>query len=244
MSTPLSSAQNGPTGRFCARRFLPLAVIAVGFVGFFAFGLDDYVSLEALRTHREDVLIWTHAHYPLALLAFFAAYVAVVALSLPVAVLFTPVAGFLFGTWVGASVSVVAATAGATIIFLAARFAAADVIKAKAGPRFRKMEDGFQENALSYLLVLRLVPLFPFWLVNLVPAVLGVRTGTYILGTAVGIVPGGVVYASVGNGLGAVFAEGGDLDMGVIFQPAVLLPLLGLAVLSLTPIAYKKWKKV
>jgi uncharacterized membrane protein YdjX (TVP38/TMEM64 family) len=102
------------------------------------------------------------------------------------------------------------------------------------------MEAGFRENALSYLLVLRLIPLFPFWLVNLVPAFLGVALGTYVFGTFVGIIPGSLVFASVGNGLGAVFDAGGTPDLGIIFEPAILGPILALSLLALLPVAYKR----
>jgi uncharacterized membrane protein YdjX (TVP38/TMEM64 family) len=104
------------------------------------------------------------------------------------------------------------------------------------------MEQGFRDNALSYLLFLRLIPLFPFWLVNLVPAFLGVPLWTYVIGTFFGIMPGSIVYTSVGNGLGAVFDQGRTPDLSIIFKPEILLPIIGLAVLSLVPVAYKAIK--
>jgi uncharacterized membrane protein YdjX (TVP38/TMEM64 family) len=106
----------------------------------------------------------------------------------------------------------------------------------------RRMEEGFRADALSYLLVLRLIPIFPFWLVNIVPAFLGVPLRTYVLGTLIGIIPGSFVYASVGNGLGAVFDAGQTPDLGIVFEPAILLPIVGLAVLALLPVAYRKSK--
>jgi len=117
-----------------------------------------------------------------------------------------------------------------------------EVLRRRAGPWISRLEAGFQENALSYLLVLRLVPLFPFWLVNLVPAFLGVPLTTYVLGTFVGIIPGSFVYASVGNGLGSVFDAGGAPDLTIIFEPEILLPIIGLSLLALIPVAYKKLK--
>ena len=117
-----------------------------------------------------------------------------------------------------------------------------ETLRAKAGPRIRRMEEGFRADALSYLLVLRLIPLFPFWLVNIVPAFLGVPVRTYVLGTFIGIIPGSFVYASVGNGLGAVFEAGGTPDLGIVFTPAILLPIVGLAVLALLPVAYRKYR--
>ncbi len=115
-------------------------------------------------------------------------------------------------------------------------------LRRRAGPWIGRLEAGFRENALSYLLVLRLVPLFPFWLVNLVPAFLGVPLTTYALGTFVGIIPGSFVYASVGNGLGAVFDAGGTPDLTIIFEPEILLPIIGLSLLALIPVVYKKFK--
>jgi uncharacterized membrane protein YdjX (TVP38/TMEM64 family) len=142
----------------------------------------------------------------------------------------------------GAIVAVIGATAGATVVFLIAKTALGDTLRAKAGPRIRRMEEGFREDALNYLLFLRLIPLFPFWLVNIVPAFLGVRLGVYLVGTFLGIIPGGIVYASVGNGLGAVFDAGGTPDLGIIFRPEILLPIMGLALLALLPVGYRKYK--
>jgi uncharacterized membrane protein YdjX (TVP38/TMEM64 family) len=135
---------------------------------------------------------------------------------------------------------VIAATVGATIVFLIARTALGDSLRRKAGPGMRRMEAGFRESAFNYLLFLRLIPLFPFWLVNLVPALLGVPLTTYVAATLLGIIPGGLVYASVGNGLGALFDAGGRPDLGIIFEPEIILPILGLAVLAILPVAYKK----
>ena len=147
---------------------------------------------------------------------------------------------FLFGLLLGKLLVVIGATLGATIIFLVARSALGDTLREKAGPRVRKMEEGFREDALNYLLVLRLIPIFPFWLVNIVPAVLGVALSTYVLGTAIGIIPGSFVYASVGNGLGAVFDAGQSPDLGIIFSPEIILPIVGLAILAILPVLYKK----
>ena len=137
---------------------------------------------------------------------------------------------------------VFAATLGAVAVFLVARYALADFFRAKMGGAGERMEACFRENALSYLLFLRLVPVFPFWFVNLVPAFLGVSLRTYAIGTFVGIIPGSAVFCSVGNGLGAVFDAGGTPDLGVIFQPKILGPIIALAILSLVPIVYR-WIK-
>jgi uncharacterized membrane protein YdjX (TVP38/TMEM64 family) len=137
---------------------------------------------------------------------------------------------------------VVGGTLGAVCVFLAARTAFGNLLRAKAGPALRRMEAGFRDSAFSYMLFLRLIPLFPFWLVNLVPAFLGVSLRTYVVATFVGVIPGALVYASLGNGLGAILDAGGEPDLGIVFQPNILLPLLALAVLALAPVAYKKFK--
>jgi len=224
------------------RRLAPLAILLVAIGAFFALGLHDYLSFEALRQHRELLLGLVEQHPFLAPLAFMAVYAAVVALSVPGGAILTIAGGFLLGIVPATLCVLVGATVGATIVFLIARTALGDALRAKAGPRIRRMEEGFRQDALSYLLVLRLIPIFPFWLVNIVPAFLGVPVRTYVLGTFVGIIPGSFVYASVGNGLGAVFDAGGTPDLGVIFEPAILLPIVGLAVLALLPVAYRKLK--
>jgi uncharacterized membrane protein YdjX (TVP38/TMEM64 family) len=223
-------------------RWLPLALLVAALALVFASGLHRYLSFETLREHRAALLAFVAARPLLAPLAFAALYVAVVALSVPGASILTITGGFLFGIWLGGALVVASATAGATILFLIARTTLGDSLRARAGPWLRRMETGFRANALSYLLALRLLPLFPFWLVNLVPALLGVPLGTYVLGTALGIIPGSLVYAGVGNGLGAVFDQGGTPDLGIIFRPQVLGPILGLALLALLPALYRKYR--
>jgi uncharacterized membrane protein YdjX (TVP38/TMEM64 family) len=224
-----------------ARRLLPLAVLVAALVAALALRLDRYLSFDQLAAHREWLLAEVARLGILAPVCYVLIYAAATGLSIPGAVLLTLVAGFLFGTLAGTAIVVVGATLGAIIVFLVARTAFGDVLRARAGPFIRKLEDGFRANALSYLLVLRLIPLFPFWLVNLVPAFLGVSLGTFILGTFIGIIPGSFVYASLGSGLGALIASGERPDLGIIFQPSVLGPLSGLALLALLPVAYKRF---
>jgi len=137
---------------------------------------------------------------------------------------------------------VVAATIGATILFIAAKTALGDLLRAKAGPFLQKMEAGFREDALSYLLVLRLIPLFPFFIVNLVPAFLGVSLRVFVIATFGGIIPGSFVYATVGAGLGSIFDAGGEFSASGILTPEIITALVGLAVLALLPVAYKRYK--
>lgn len=239
--TPVSMPASGRSGLL--KRIIPLAVLVAGLVLFFALDLGRFVTFDALREHRGTLQIFVLENGLLAALGFGLFYAVVVAFSLPGGLVMTLTAGFLFGTVGGGLIVVVGATIGATVLFLTARFALGDLLQAKAGPFLSKMEAGFRENALSYLLVLRLIPLFPFWLVNLVPAFLGVRTITYVIGTFFGIIPGTFVFASVGNGLGALLDAGENPNAGeIIFQPAVLGPLVALALLSLLPVVYKKYQ--
>jgi uncharacterized membrane protein YdjX (TVP38/TMEM64 family) len=230
-------------GRFALGRAVPLAVIIAAFVVFFAFGLDEYVSFAALKEYRETLAGFVSTYGAWSVVAFIVFYAAAIAVSLPGGAILTITGGFLFGSVLGSIYVVVGASIGATILFLAARTAVGEPLRARAGPGLKRMEKGFQENAFSYLMFLRLIPLFPFWLVNLVPAFLGVPLRTYVVATVIGIIPGSFVYASVGNGVGALFDTGKTPDLGIIFAPDILIPIVGLAVLSLLPIAYKKFKR-
>ncbi len=235
----LEPGQPKPRG---LKRYIPVAVVFVAFTVFFVGGFQSLLSFETLSQNRSDILAWTDANQTLAVAAFIAAYVVVVGLSLPGGVWLTLAGGFVFGGNLAGTYVVVGATVGATIIFLAARYAFADLFQDRVGTNIAKMKDGFRKDAFSYLLFLRLVPVFPFWLVNLVPALLDVKLRTYVVATFFGIIPGTFVYAHVGAGLGEVFEQGGTPDMGIIFEPGVLFPILGLAALSLVPIIYNKIK--
>lgn len=224
------------------KRFLPLIILLLAVLAAFALGLDDYVSFEQLERNHARLLDFVDRHPLLAPLVFMLIYATVIALSIPGGAVLTIAGGFLFGVVAATCYVVIAATLGATVVFLVAKTALGDSLRRKAGPAMRRMEAGFRENALNYLLFLRLIPVFPFWLVNLVPAFLGVPLRTYVVATAVGIIPGSLVYASVGNGLGVVFETGGRPDLGIIFKPEIILPIIGLAVLAMLPVAYKKIK--
>jgi uncharacterized membrane protein YdjX (TVP38/TMEM64 family) len=218
------------------RRFLPAAVLLAGLALFLMFGPDRALSFEMLARHHAELVDWVAGHRAGAMVLFVAVYALAVAFSLPVAILVTPLGGFLFGPWLGALLSVIGATAGSVAVFLAARSALGDLLQRRAAPWLDRFEDGFRRDAVSYLLFLRLVPVFPFWLVNIVPALLGMRLAPYMLATLVGIVPAALVYAGAGAGLGVVFERGETPDLGLLFQWQILLPLLGLGVLSLVPV--------
>jgi len=205
------------------RRLIPVAVLLLGL---------------ALSRHHATLTAWVAGHVALAAFLFVVVYTLVVAFSLPIAVVVTPVGGFLFGLWLGALLSVIGATLGSLAVFLAARTAFYDLFHARAGAALARLEEGFRRDSFSYLLFLRLVPVFPFWLVNIVPALLGMTLGPYTLATLIGIIPGAVVYSSVGSGLGTLLDRGEMPNLGIIFEWRILLPLLGLAVLALVPVLY------
>ena len=222
------------------RRLLPVAILLLGLALFLLFDLERFFSFEMLSRHHAELVSWVTAHV---VLAFVILYALVVAFSLPIAVVITPVGGFLFGIWLGALLSVIGATLGSVALFLAARTAFYDLFQARAGATLARLEDGFRRDSFSYLLFLRLVPVFPFWLVNIVPALLGMRLGPYTLATLIGIVPGAVVYAGVGASFGMLIDRGERPDFGVIFEWRFLLPLLGLAALSLLPVLYNHLRR-
>lgn len=227
---------------FSYKRLIPVGVLVLGLVAFFVFDLGRFFSFETLRENRAALLDWVNTYGVVAALVYMLIYAVAIAFSLPGGAVLTITGGFLFGSIWGTVCVVFAATAGATALFLIAKTSFGDALRAKAGPALQKMQDGFQEGALSYLLVLRLVPLFPFFLVNLVPAFLGVSLRVYVVGTFIGIIPGTFVFATVGAGLGSVFDQGGDFNATGILTPQIITALVGLAVLALIPVVYKKIK--
>lgn len=221
-------------------RLFPVLALVVATVFFFALGLDRYVSLDLVRENRELLTGFVGDQYVLSALTFILLYAVVTGLSVPGAAVLTLSGGFLFGTVGGTAYAVIGATIGATAIFLAARTAFADVLRVRAGKAIGMMREGFRRDAFSYMLFLRLVPAFPFFLVNLVPAFLGVSTRTYILATVIGIVPGGFVFASVGAGLGSIFDQEGHIGLADIMTPEIILAMVGLGILSLVPVLARK----
>ncbi|HEX5796211.1 MAG TPA: TVP38/TMEM64 family protein [Geminicoccaceae bacterium] len=229
--------------RFSLARLWPLAVLALAIGAVFVLNLDRFLTFDALREHRETLTAFVADNTALAALCFVAVYAAAIALSVPGGAVLTIAGGFMFGSLLGTGLVVVAATLGATLVFLIAKTALGDPLRAKAGPFLKRMEAGFQDDALNYLLVLRLIPLFPFWIVNLVPAFLGVPLRTYVLGTFIGIIPGSFVFASVGAGLGSVLDSGQEFSPASVLTPQIVIALVGLAVLALLPVAYRKLKE-
>lgn len=224
------------------KRLLPLALLGCGLLAIYSHGLHTYLSFEPLRLHRTELMAYVATMPVKASLLFIITYALATAVSLPGAIVLTLAGGVLFGTWKGTAVVVIGATLGATMTFLMARSALGDVLRAKAGPWLAKMEAGFKENALSYMLTLRLIPGFPFFVVNLVPAFLGVPLRTYVIATFFGIMPGTFVFASIGAGLGSIFDAMEEFTLRGALTPQVLTALIGLAVLSLIPVVWKRIK--
>lgn len=238
MPQPLPQAPETPR-QSAARRWAPIAALALASA--VAIGLfGDLLSFETLKDNREALLAWRAEHGALAALAFFIAYALAVALSIPGALWMTLLGGFLFGTVLAAPLAAGAATLGATTVFLVARSSLGGGLRGAAGPWLRRLEAGFQEDAWSYLLILRLIPAAPFFVVNLAAACLGARLWTFLWTTALGVIPGALVFASVGAGLGAVIDRGGEPDLGLLMEPRVLGPLAGLALLAAAPVVVKK----
>lgn len=234
----------------CWRRFLPFGLIAAAALVVFALGWHRYLSIGSLIEHRAALAAFVEAHFATALAGFALLYVATTALSVPGAVFLTIAGGLLFGAVLAGLVVVVAATLGATIIFLAARSSLGAALTARAGPRITALTRGFCKDAFNYLLFLRLVPLFPFWLVNLVPALAGVRLSTFVAATAIGILPGTFAFACVGAGLDSVLAAQqqanaacladraceAHLDPGALLTPGILFAFAALGVAALVPV--------
>lgn len=225
-----------------AKRWFALFFLLLGLAAFFYFDLNRYFNFNELKAHRESLNAWTQSHYVETVFAYIFLYIVAVALSIPGATFLTLVGGFLFGIILGTVYVVISATLGALCVFLAVRTALEPWIVKKANRWVEKMRLGFQQGAFRYLLVLRLVPLFPFWVVNIVPGLLGVRTSTFFITTLVGIIPGSFVYVLLGNGLGHLFDQNLTPNLRIIFEPQILLPLIALAVLSFIPTLYQRQK--
>lgn len=220
---------------------LPIVVIGVVAV-LAAYFLRDYLTFDALADNRESLIAFRDANYLLTVVAFIAIYTIAVAFSLPGALILTLSGGFLFATFPGFLYNVTGATLGATAIFLAARWGFGKQLGAKlegSDGIVKKIKDGIDENQWSMLFLIRLVPAIPFFLANLIPAFLEVPLRRFVISTFFGIIPGSVVYTSVGAGLGEVFAAGETPNLGIIFEPHILLPIIGLCVLAVLPIIIK-----
>ncbi|ALA57442.1 TVP38/TMEM64 family protein [Nitrospira moscoviensis] len=231
MSTPASSTTAGAQTNM--GKLVIVAVVAVAIGAFFFFDLGRFLSLAALKENRDNLLAFTQDHYAAAAGLFILSYIAVTGLSLPGAVIMTLAGGFLFGGVVGTLFVNIGATTGATLAFLAARYVLRDAVEQKFGKWLGPLQEGFAKNAFSYLMTLRLIPLFPFFVVNLVSGLTRVSVGTYVAATALGIIPGSFVYAYAGRQLGTINS------LKEIASPNVIAAFVLLGLLALVPIVYK-----
>lgn len=241
-------------------RWLPLAVVAALAVGLWASGLLRFISLETVAQNRDVLKGFVADHLVLAVLAFMACYVAIVALSVPGAAVFSILGGFLFGWLISVPAAVVAATLGALIVFGLVRTSFGAVLAARAGPFLRKLSAGFARDAFHYLLFLRLTPLVPFFMVNAVAGLCNVKVSTFTLATVLGIIPAAIAYAYVGMGLDSIIdsqlaanaaclaANNGTgcplrIDVSALFTGTMLLAFAALGVTALIPLAVKRWRQ-
>jgi len=240
-------------------RFLPLIVLVIAVAAAYMAGLHKYISLNAVAQHREFLTASVSENLLLALGVYCLVYALSTALSLPGGALLTIIGGFLFGWLLGGLATVVSATIGATLVFLIAKSSLGDFLIQKAGPFVKKLADGFNTDAFNYLMFLRLVPVFPFWLINIAPALFNVRLRTYLITTFIGIIPGTFAIAILGAGLGSVIdrqqaiydaciAEKGaencifNIDAGALLTPQLLAAFVALGIVALIPVAIKYWK--
>ena len=229
------------TGTNTKRVFL-IGAFALLIGAFFAFDLNQFISYEGLAAN-EAALKRAVADNPLTTAAaYMAVYIIAVAFSLPGALWLSLAGGLMFGTWQGGLLIIISATIGAGCLFLAARYVIGDALRARAGPALQKFEASFNRDAVSYMLVLRLLPIFPFFIVNLGAALVGVRFPIFMVTTFFGIMPGTFVFASIGNGISVVLQAGERPDLSVMSKPEIALPIVGLAVLSLAPMVWRRMK--
>lgn len=220
-------------------RYLPLLVIIGGLAAAFALGLHKQLSFEALAQHRQALTAFVSEQPIAAVATYLAAYILFTALMIPGALWLTIGGGFLFGLAGGALATVVGAASGATLLFLVARSAVGEPLRRRAGPFLKRLESGFQENPFSYMLTLRFLPVVPFPVANIAPALLGAKLPQYVIATAVGILPGVIAYTWIGSGLGAVFASGEEPNLAG-FAKQLIPAFFALAAVSLAPVVIKR----
>ena len=234
METPPPSVSPVRSTRSFTGRLIVASCLLAGVAIFFLFHLNRYLSLETIQINRDRLLAYTDEHYLAAALIFILLYIAVAALSLPGAALFTLTGGFLFGTIAGAIYANIGATGGATLSFLSARYLFHDWVEARWGRRLAAFQRGFAHNAFGYLISLRLMPIFPFFIINLLSGLTKTPLGTFVAATTLGIIPGSLVYAYAGRELGTINR------IADIASPHVLLAFLLLGLLALAPTLYRQ----
>lgn len=222
------------------RRLIPVVVVVALLIALFASGLHREFSYETLQAHHAELSAFVEGNLVLAVVVYVLAYAFLTGISFPAASLVTLLGGFLFGWLLGTVLTVVAATTGATAVFLVARTSIGEALWERVKPFAGRMEEGFREGEFNYLLFLRLLPVFPFWVVNLLPAFLGVKTRMYVMTTFIGIIPGTAVYNVIGDGLSEVFETGAEFSLENAVSTEIVVGLAGLAVIALLPVVVRK----
>ena len=230
------------------KRLAPVAVILAGLAFGYVKGWHRYLSLDMLVESRDMLSAFVESNLLLAALAYILIYIVAVAFSFPGASLLTIGGGFMFGWLTGGILTAIAAPIGASIIYLVAKSAVGDflvdMMKKNAGKRIKQLAEGFEEDAFNYLLTIRLAPVFPFWVINIAPAIFNVPLRTYFIATAIGILPGTFAYAFLGEGIDSVIAAqqaaGTELQVGDLVTPEITAAFLFLAIVALIPTIIKK----
>ncbi|WMS42724.1 TVP38/TMEM64 family protein [Acuticoccus sp. MNP-M23] len=240
---------------FAWRRLWPLGLVAVILAAGYALGLHRFLSLDTIIREHATLKNWVSENVWTAALSYVAVYIAAVAVSFPGASLLTLVGGLMFGLIAGTALTVLGATAGASIIFLIAKTSLGASLRKRANRFVDRLARGFEESAFLYLLSLRLQPIFPFWLINVAPAMFNVSLGTYVAATAIGIIPGTAAYVLLGDGLGAVIAAqeaanpgcaaAGNcaVDLGALVSPVMIAALVALSLVALAPALVRRWRR-
>ncbi len=264
LGTLMTKTKNGDSKsklkeKFSLKRWLPLIALAIAVGTAFSFGLHKHLTLTAFAEHRDFLTNYVSENFVLAVLAYTGIYTLTTALSLPGGALLTLMGGFLFGWLVAGSVTIFAATSGAVFVFMIARSSLGAFLTQKAGPFVKKLSDGFNDDAFSYMMFLRLVPVFPFWLINIAPALFNVKMRTYVVTTFLGIIPGTFAIALLGSGLGSVIDKQKEIfeacvtekgaencifsvDASSLITLQLLVAFAALGFVSLIPFAIKHWK--
>jgi uncharacterized membrane protein YdjX (TVP38/TMEM64 family) len=255
--TPTTTTGAASSGRSALWRYAPLALIVLAMAAVFGTGSHRYFSLETLLEHRERLQVFVEEHRNKALILYMLVYITVVTLSIPVGVFLTILGGFLFGWLVGGAAAAISATIGGVGIFLVARTSFGDVLLRRAGDRIQRLADGFRQDAFSYLLFVRFVPIIPFWLTNLASALFGVKLRTFALATMIGVIPATYAFAVAGSGLDSIIEKqqaardaclaagntdcGLDLGLRTLITPQILVAFVALGILALTPIILRRF---
>ena len=224
-------------------KIILLIILLLGLTLGFYFNLHQYLSYTALKNHHQ-LLHQLKTTHPLIMIGCYVLiYILSIVFSFPGAVFLTLAGGYLFGVFLGTALTVIAATIGASLLFLAVKFIFQDWGKSIKPSKLTALRQGFKQDAFSYLLFLRLIPIFPFWLVNIVPALLHINFYIYVSATFIGIIPGSLIYILIGSRLSHFFSTNTAPNLSIFFDWPLLLALLGLGLLSISPIIYRKIKR-